>query len=163
MISFDIANSYLKYDPLTGHITWRCDRKGKVKAGDIAGTSKGRRYVDIKICNKNYRAHVLAWLLYTGIYPDHEVDHKNSNGLDNKWLNLRAATHMQNTWNKAIQKNSSTGFKGVCFRKDIGKFQSRIMVRGKSINLGFYLSAEEAHAAYCMAANDNFGEFARHG
>ena len=48
-----------------------------------------------------------------------QVDHINSNKLDNRQNNLRFSTVAENSWNREITKNNSTGFKGVYENKRI--------------------------------------------
>ena len=48
-----------------------------------------------------------------------EVDHGNGNGLDNTRKNIRICTHAENAKNRRLNKNSTTGFKGVSFKKSI--------------------------------------------
>jgi hypothetical protein len=89
------------------------------------------------------------------------VDHKNTDGLDNRRCNLRFATKAQNMRNRGKQKNNSTGFKGVSIGRQIGTFRACIKVDKKYISLGQFKTAEEAHAAYCAAAKELHGDFAR--
>ncbi|MFN8994484.1 MAG: hypothetical protein ACK5X3_12605 [Pseudomonadota bacterium] len=88
------------------------------------------------------------------------IDHVNQNGLDNRRVNLREATLGQNQHNRKKQKSSSR-YKGVMLRKDSGKWQARIMVDGKHIQLGCYASEEDARAAYEVASEILHGDFGR--
>ena len=52
-----------------------------------------------------------------------------------------------------IQRNSTTGFKGVSFHKASGKFHARIYIsRTKNKSVGYFNSAEEANSAIVRAA-----------
>ena len=55
-------------------------------------------YTYIKIYNKRYRAHRLAFLYMTGEIPK-LVDHINRLPWDNTWTNLRATNHRENALN----------------------------------------------------------------
>ncbi|WP_423766655.1 HNH endonuclease [Cupriavidus necator] len=90
-----------------------------------------------------------------------EVDHANGNKLDNRRGNLRLCTKSQNQWNKGIYSNNTSGFKGVSYDGRQGKWQARIRVGGKMRSLGYFYAPEQAHAAYCAAANELRGQFAR--
>jgi hypothetical protein len=68
---------------------------------------------------------------------------------------------MENKRNSKIQKNKKVGFKGVSFSRSGKKFQASICINNRIIYLGTFITAEEAHAAYCTAATRYFGEFAR--
>lgn len=88
-----------------------------------------------------------------------EVDHINGNGLDNRRENLRLATHQQNSWNARVPVTNPLGLKGVSKVHDT-RFRSMIMCRGTPIHLGYFNTAEAAHAAYKAAAEQLFGQFA---
>jgi hypothetical protein len=90
-----------------------------------------------------------------------QVDHKNGNGLDNRRENLRIATHAQNMRNQGVRINNSTGFKGVSFLKESGKWRARIHSNGKKIELGSYSTPEAAADAYKKASEQLHGEFSR--
>ena len=94
--------------------------------------------------------------------PDgREVDHKNTDKLDNRRENLRIATHKQNCKNKNKQSNNTSGFKGVSFKKQNQKFQATIHIDGKKKHLGLFVTAVAAHEEYKRAAIQHHGEFAR--
>ena len=148
----------LHYDPDTGNFTWKVSRR-KVKAGAIAG-SKERKYLRIGIDGAKYSAHRLAWYYVHQEWPPDDIDHEKDR-TDNRIANLRSATRQQNNANRSIASNNKTGFKGVCFDKNRNKYQATIMVDGKTRYLGRFDKPEQAHAAYCGAAEKFFGEFAR--
>jgi hypothetical protein len=85
-----------------------------------------------------------------------DTDHINGNPLDNRKENLRTATTSQNLMNKNIGK------RGVYCYKD-GKrnkpWCARIKANRKYVCLGYYLTAEEAYAAYDRAVPIYHGEF----
>jgi hypothetical protein len=91
---------------------------------------------------------------------DLEVDHRDGNGLDNRRSNLRLATHSQNQCNRGLQRNSTSGFTGVSWRKDIGSWQAYVNFEGKRKNLGCFTDPIDAARAYNDAALDLHGEFA---
>jgi len=92
---------------------------------------------------------------------DLEVDHKNRDGLDNRRDNLRLATTSQNQQNCTRRPTNTSGFKGVCWHKEKKKWHARIMVNGKSHNLGYFMTPEGAHAAYSEASACLHSEFGR--
>ena len=91
--------------------------------------------------------------------PGSFVDHINGNSLDNRRANLRLCGNAQNAWNRGPSKRSPTKYKGV-FRSHGGKWNSKIMVNGKRIDLGQFATPEEAARAYNDAARKHYGEFA---
>lgn len=89
------------------------------------------------------------------------IDHINLNGLDNRRCNLRHATHSQNLANLGIDKNNTSGFKGVHFCKQTGKWRAVVHFDNKAKRLGRFENKEDAARAYDAAALEIFGEFAR--
>jgi len=59
-----------------------------------------------------------------------EVDHINGDGLDNRRANLRLCSPHNNKKNRRINRNNTTGFKGVTFHKKAKKYQSVIEALG---------------------------------
>lgn len=148
----------LRYDPATGQMYWRVSR-GTRAVGDVAGNKRIDGYVYIKIDRVLYRRTRLIWLYLHGRWPREHVDHINRNTPDDRLENLREATRSQNLGNRKINKNNSTGFKGVHERN--GRFRAYINEGGRRINVGSYATAHEAGAAYFVKAQELFGEFAR--
>lgn len=86
-----------------------------------------------------------------------EPDHINGDRLDNRRCNLRISTRSENNLNKNVQKNSSSGFKGVSWKK--GRSKWRAYMGGAHI--GHFNTKEEAAKAYDKKALEVFGEFAK--
>lgn len=88
------------------------------------------------------------------------TDHHNGNGLDNRRANLRPATHGQNCANRALQRNNTSGFKGVNWHSHSRKWKAQIRANGTKRHLGVFGTPEEAARAYDDAARELHGEFA---
>lgn len=161
----DEVSKLFKYDPETGelaNVAWRNGlAKGRRLAGSVCRFKENNVYRTVSIANKSYPVHRIAWLLMTGEMPNGHIDHINGDGLDNRWSNLRLATHAQNRANSRRQKNNTSGFKGVVWDKARGKWIAAIRADGKGIYLGRFNTPEAAHAAYVAAAERHFGSFAR--
>jgi hypothetical protein len=93
--------------------------------------------------------------------PGLEVDHVDGDGLNNRRCNLRPATSSQNKHNRGKGRNNTSGFKGVWWHKQHGRWAADIWLHSKKRFLGLFDTAELAHAAYCKAAAELHGEFAR--
>ena len=158
LIPADVSN-FLDYNPETGDFIWLKNRKGGVKKGDIAGCvcTNGYRYIVFNM--DHFLAHRLAWFFVYGEDAGSFLDHANGIPTDNRIANLRKASHTQNRGNQRIRKDSLTGYKGVTKVKN--GWRARIKIYGKFKYLGVFPSPQVAHAAYCRAAVELFGEFAR--
>lgn len=141
----------LSYDPATGLFTRLVTVGQRGLAGAVIA-GYGTKYLSIGIDGKLYRAHRLAWLYMKGTFPPEDIDHKDGNGKNNKFANLRAATTAENMQNqRKIRSNSLSGIMGVNFKKRRGCWVARITINGKRRELGNFFTAAEAHAAYLAA------------
>lgn len=154
MITQERLKQVLLYDPETGIFTWLKSHRN-IKPGDRAGCLDDG-YIKIKVDREKHRAHKLAWFYVYGEWPD-QLDHRDLDKSNNRIQNLRKANHTQNNANKPIQKNNTSGFRGVTFFKPRGRW--RVLIRGKYV--GSYRTKEAAAAAYARAAKEHFGEFSR--
>lgn len=160
-ITHDYLLKVLEYNPDTGHFRWKERLSRRITVGKIAGNvNKCHGYTEIGIGGRLYRAHVLAYFYMTGNWPPKEIDHIDLNKSNNAWANLRGATRAENQKNTRVRKDSSTQLKGA-FLRSYGAYSAKIRISGEVMCLGTYKTAEEAHAAYCMAAQKYNGEFAR--
>ncbi|MFA7302064.1 MAG: HNH endonuclease [Candidatus Shapirobacteria bacterium] len=133
-------------------------------AGQIC-TNKSRsgcKYLNIRINKTCYLLHRVIWKLMHGADPKSMIDHIDGDCFNLRASNLREATNGQNQANGRIQKNNSTGVKGVRLVPS-GRFQASIGHDNKAKYLGLFDTKEAAHAAYCKAANELHKEFANYG
>lgn len=135
-------------------------RVGRRKAGDPIGFMSSLGYWIFKIDKKSIKVHRVIFLWHYGYIPA-EVDHIDCDRGNNRIENLRAATSQENNRNRGANKNNTSGFKGVAFEADRGKWKAHICINRKKMHLGRFDSPEAAHEAYKAAALKHFGEFAR--
>ena len=89
-----------------------------------------------------------------------KTDHINGNKLDNRRINLRLATHQQNSFNQKTKKGSSI-YRGVCWDKQYNKWRARISINYKGFLIGLFDSERHAAMAYDIAARDLYGKFSK--
>ena len=105
---------------------------------------------------KNIRMHRVITMASDGLV----VDHINHETLDNRKANLRLCTNSQNSMNRGKQSNNTSGYKGVSWCRSINKWQSRIAVNKKIINLGSFSCPYMASLSYNEAAKKYHSSFA---
>ncbi len=89
------------------------------------------------------------------------VDHRNTDTLDNRRMNLRVSSKSGNGMNRGKTRANSSGYKGVRWSDLHKKWLAQIAANKKHYYLGLYETPEDAYAAYCIAALQLHGEFAR--
>lgn len=153
MVTPEFVRSKLHYDPSTGVFTWRDTCTHKSRVGTVAGRLNSIGYWEIGLGSKLYKAHRLAWLYMSDEPLPPEIDHIDGDRANNRWCNLRAATHSLNQQNrKAAHSNNQTGLLGVRVKKrKTVRFQAIIHVNGVRKYLGTFKTADEASAAYLSA------------
>lgn len=101
--------------------------------------------------------HRVIWKWVTNTEP-FMVDHRNTDGLDNTWDNLREATKAQNRVNTVGVRDKASGLPRGVWRSG-QLFRAQIMVDGEKHWLGSFDTPEEASTAYQAAARLFHGEF----
>lgn len=163
MITQQRLHELLNYDPITGMFTWKVSTSNRRKPGDPAGVItryKNCTYMKVGVDGARYYAHRLAWLYVNGNMPS-LIDHINGDGTNNSITNLRPADKSKNAANSKTRRDNKSGYKGVFRHPITGNYGAFISCKGKRIYLGWYKSAEKAHAVYTQAAKNYFDEFAR--
>jgi len=180
-LTAEIARELLTYNPNTGKLFWKerpakyfKNPKRSMKswntrwAGKEALTAiKCRKSGQIArlvgfVLNKNYFTHRIAWLIYYGEWPKNQIDHINQDPTDNRIENLRNVTEAENHKNRTLYNNNTTGYSGVSFNKQRGKYRAEICSNNIKKYLGYYDTAEEAAAARAVA-NINYNFHPNHG
>jgi len=135
-------------------------RFANLSAGSLAEYGPGRKYWSVCIGGNIYRAHRIIYFLAHGIDPgDLHVDHIDNNTQNNNPLNLRLATHAENTRNSVKQRNNTSGCPGVGWHKQHGKWCARIKVNGKYAHIGLFDNITDAIAARKAKESVIFGEY----
>ena len=134
---------------------------GKILKGSV---NKEYHRVSLSL-NGNVHSHslLLHRLIATAFIENPEnkpfVDHIDNNKVNNSLSNLRWATKKENGQNTNLSNRNTSGVKGVHFDKSRNKWQASIKIDGISINLGRFLTLEEAKQARITKANEAFGIF----
>lgn len=148
--------SLLDYSPSTGIFKWKVDRRRKCIGQKAGGESTSRGYQRIKIDQKRYYSHRLAWLFVYGQWPGNEIDHINGIRNDNRIDNLRDVSHRANHINRVVHRNGK--LPGASYsNKERKAKQWEVQIRlpnGKTGYFGYYKTEQEAHETYMKAFNE---------
>lgn len=142
--------SFAKIDKDDKHIADRWNWSINDKGYAYRGKSKG----DGKAKNISLHREIL------GAKESETVDHINGDRRDNRKKNLRLVSMDQNAINRKLSSRNKSGFKGVSFRKDTGKWRACISKNGVLIRIGNYETKEQAARAYDKKAIKLHGEYA---
>ena len=157
-LTSDYLHELLEYRD--GKLFWKV-RRGKARAGQKSGFVGNRGYLLIVVNGKQRMAHRLIWIMH-GNYPVPMLDHINGDQLDNKIENLRSASASQNQRNQKLRKDSTSGIKGVSWRKQDKKWAGQVWHKNTLYRAGNFADKDECAAAVRELRESLHGEFARH-
>lgn len=148
----DLFRSTFAYNPVTGELTWQNPpSRSRAAAGSAAGRLfKGHLYKRLKLAQKTYYAHFVAFVMHHGRLPVGEIDHIDRDRLNNSAANLRECSRAENSWNTRGHIDSPTR-KGVTLDKRRGTYFARIRCNGVTRHLGAFRTEAEAAEAYRVA------------
>ena len=114
-------------------LVWVRPNGTKMKPGQIAG-SLGKGCYQIRYEGKVYKAHRVVYTLLNGPIPEgFEVDHADTNWLNNLRGNLRLATRPEQEANKGVRKDNTAGVKGLCWVARQQRWRGEVCHHGKRI------------------------------
>ena len=137
---------------------WRVDTENGIvycrKTGkSMGGIHKATGYILIgkRVNGKHYkikRSNVIWWGKYQKMPSvKMHIDHRDGNKTNDRIENLQELSPQQNLAKRKKNKNGSSKYMGVRFRKDGKKFEARVEKCGKEYNFGGYGDAKEAAVA----------------
>jgi hypothetical protein len=133
-----------------------------IKIGAKAGYLNKSGYVITSINGKLYFNHRIIFLMFHGYLPEF-IDHIDNNPLNNQIENLREATSTQNQYNRLIQKNNTSGVKGVSWNTQKQKWHVQLRINNKLKYFGRYYDLEVAKFVAETMRYKYHGAFANHG
>jgi len=151
-VSHQRLKELLDYSPSAGAFAWK-DRETARPAsfardpGSVA--ANGRKY--IKVDDRLYLAHRLAWFYVNGEWPKHNISPKNGDYLDLRFANLKLLTPAETT-RKHYKGNRGAG---VSWDKTKKKWFAKITVNYKQIAVGRFRTKAEAIEA-CNKARKHY-------
>lgn len=173
----EMLRKLLRYDTDTGKLYWRkrmpdmFDGEGKDqschwwnskyagKEAFTANTNDG--YKAGRIFDKFYRAHRVVWCLVHGEWAE-AIDHINGDKSDNRIVNLRPASTVDNNKNLSLSVRNKSGAVGVSWNARCGKWRVQISDRRKRYHIGLFSNFEDAVSAR-KEAEIKYGYHENHG
>ncbi len=175
-LPISVLREAIAYNEATGELIWKrrplehFPHEKAAKAfnnrfpGTLALTAKHQGYrcgaISYKGIRYNVEAHRVAFAIAHGRWPEPCADHVNGIRDDNRLMNLREATKLQNAHNKGPMPNNRLGIKGV--HRSLKRFTAHAQHNGKRVDLGTYDTLEEAVDARRAFASKHFGVYCRH-
>lgn len=160
MITQAELQAVLDYDPLTGLFHWKQRVAQSIQIGDVAGSLADSGYMAIRIQDKLYYAHRLAWMFVHGEWVE-LLDHDDMDKSNNRISNLRPTSSAGNNQNCGVRRSNKSGYKGVSWHDRRGVWHANIMSNRKQTFLGSFSSPIQAAKAYDDAAIAQHGAFAK--
>jgi HNH endonuclease len=159
MLTQELVRDLFDLDSDSGILYWKVPKSG-IRVGDVAGCKKSGGYWVVKIAKRDYKRSRINFLYVNGWLPA-EVDHRDTDRLNDRPSNLRPADRSEQNANTRGRSNGLP--KGVYIdpRRSTNPYRASIGYKKKRINLGSFQTPEAAHDAYCVAANSYFGAYAR--
>lgn len=148
-LTADRLKEVVNYDPETGKFNWIKRRRGVILGAELTSMAQ-KGYMRATIDRSSYMLHRLAWLYVHGQFPALLIDHRNGIKHDNRIENLREVLPVVNSQNmRKAHMRSRSGLIGAATQGHL--FRARIRVHGKVVQIGYFKTPEEAHAAYVSA------------
>ena len=156
-----------RYEPKTGLVWWKTRPSkhflskriwlgwnARLAETQAFMTPNGDGYLYSRLDGVQMYAHRVIWKLVTGREPPNRIDHDDGKTNNNRWKNLRAASHPQNIANRHSPVLAKSGVRGV--HKARGKW----IVQAGGRYVGSFEDLAEAVTARTIAMKTRYGEFA---
>lgn len=132
-------------------------------AGKKANTGRLNDYEIIKINGEQFLTHRLIFIWHFGqLDIGMEVDHRDTDQLNNRIENLRKATRKSNCQNTGLNSRNTSGVKGVSWDKARSKWQVQIGRLPDRVSARF--DSKDAAEEFARKTREKIhGEFHNHG
>lgn len=160
--------SFSFYDRERGGFVRTARRNGPYqnqKIGELVGSLTNDGYLLVRLLGRQFNISHLVWLVEYGSWPQEDLDHRDQVRSNNHISNLREAAIPINQKNTRMQSNNTTGYTGVTFHKDAGKYAAEVEANRKRHYCGLHSTPEGAYAArqVLIAAHPEWGFTELHG
>lgn len=144
-----------------------CTNTGTKFYFDMSDYDLIKEYCWLEYINKGYHS-LQAWdvgggdsnVVMSSLLGCKYYDHEDRNPLNNRRHNLRPATCSQNTANRDVMKNNTSGVTGVSWDSRSQQWKVSLQFNKKRVFLERYINKNDAIIARLKAEKKYFGEFA---
>ena len=137
------------------------DRSGRLLAGGL--NKQGYPQFSLQTEGREWKLclHRVLAITFLGLNANSnlQADHRDEDKANNDISNIRIASRAENARNITSRRSNTSGHQGVSWDKESGNWLARIMLGGKSVNLGRFNDINEAAAARKAAEVKYFGTF----
>ena len=157
-----INNSYVEMiikSKVYGTIIVKIDNEDLEKCSKLTwhyAKNKDSKYIQTRVKGKMIKLHRYIMDINNSNLL---VDHINRDTLDNRKSNLRICTYQQNSFNKSIRVDNTSGIAGVSFYKINKKWRAKIKYNNLTIHLGYFNDINEALINRRVAEEMLFGKY----
>jgi len=149
MITAEYVRDHYNYDPVTGIVTYRKNRKFVLIGSEVgtrasAGMNGNNQYIRTKCKGKVYRLHNIIFLYVEGRLPEGQIDHIDGDKLNNRWDNLREVTQSENSRNRPYSQIGISGVPGVSWNSAREEWKVSVNGNGRRIHLGYFDDFDKA-------------------
>ena len=134
---------YLKYDPITGHLTWIKKAGNSTILNSRAGSTTKTGYRRFTFKGKNYQEHHIIWCIVHGHFPTHQIDHEDQVRDNNAIHNLKEVTQSENARNRS-RRNTHIDEAGIWYCKRRKRYIAEITYEGKKVYQATFINIDEA-------------------
>jgi hypothetical protein len=151
-ITVERVRALLEYNPETGEFKHRVAR-GNRHPGQPAGAINGEGRRTVVIDRVIYGGSRLAWFYMTGAWPQHQVDHIDTDRSNDRWVNLRDVPASLNAQNvrKPQNRKQKSKLLGARWCNSRKKWKAAIRINRKEKWLGYFETDQEASEAFIAA------------
>lgn len=173
-MDIDLLREAVTYNPETGELTWLERPEHHFPSARIRNCVNTRLAGKPAFAYRNLHgylmgclgqqkvgAHRAAFALMTGRWPE-QIDHINGDTTDNRWVNLREVSVVENARNAARSKRNKSGCTGVRWNAHAKAWVAFIRADGRNLHLGTFAAMDAAVAARA-AAERKFNFHDNHG
>ena len=163
----------LRYEPETGKLFWR-ERPREFFNKPQYSTSWNKRFAgnetgidgngvdnNVRINRRKYPTNAVIWAIVNGKWPEKIIYNVDMDQYNTKYENLKETELCNLRKRKKLQKNNTSGIKGVSWVMRSKMWKAEIMSNGRTYSLGLFAKKEDAAKAYANASIRYHGEFSR--